>query len=100
MNNFFSHANNKKEKGCKDPNEVLKTKKEADEAHKQYISNIKEKKKISEKISKHRKITRRAGVARKELSKKEQATKALKRTKDGKKITFDDFKSLIDRGLI
>lgn len=96
----YNKANSIRKKADTIHFEIQKVKKEADAVHNLYVNKIKEKRALSDKISIYKKSTRKEKEFVKEITKKKQASEALERSKDGKKISFEDFKSLIDRGLI
>ncbi|MHA2339588.1 MAG: coiled-coil protein [Candidatus Hodarchaeales archaeon] len=80
--------------------EIQKIKKSADTVHAEYVNKIKEKRKLSDKVKKIRRIERdeQAAITKEQI--KVSTDEAVQKTKDGKKITFEDFKNLINRGLI
>jgi len=89
----YSGANSKRKEADAIHYEIQKIKKEADTIHYEYVGKIKEKRKLVEKISKYKKSSRKEKDHVKEITKREKATKALERSKDGKKITFEEFKA-------
>ena len=80
--------------------DIQKIKEKADAVHAEYVNKIKEKRKLSDKVKKFRKKERdkQAAINREQIQ--ERTDEAVQKTKDGKKITFDDFKNLINKGLI
>lgn len=81
-------------------NDIQKIKSEADAIHNEYVSKIKAKRKLSAKLAKMHKQERAKQKEKEQIIIKEKTVDALQRTKEGKKISFDDFRSLIDHGLI
>ena len=80
--------------------EIQKIKQDADAVHQEYVAKIKEKRKLSEKVRKVQRKEREV-QEREEKEKMQQKTDiAVQKTKEGKKISFEDFKALINRGLI
>ncbi|MHA2364489.1 MAG: DUF7121 family protein [Candidatus Hodarchaeales archaeon] len=96
----FNKANIIRKEADSQHNSIQKIKKEADTIHNEYVEKIKTKKKLSSKISRHMKKQKAVQKAKEREVIKERTDVALQRTKDGKKISFDEFKALIDRGLI
>jgi uncharacterized coiled-coil DUF342 family protein len=96
----YHQANSLRKEADNTHAEIQRIKQEADTVHQEYVNKIKEKRKLSDAL---RKIQRRerdqqAAVAKEKL--KEKTEKADKLAKEGKKISFEDFKALINRGLI
>ncbi|MHA2233139.1 MAG: coiled-coil protein, partial [Candidatus Hodarchaeales archaeon] len=81
-------------------NNFLSIKEQADEAHKEYISLVKEIRSLNQTIMRSRAETfekeRKAAKAR--IA--EQAEESLSKFREGKKLSFDEFRTLVDRGLI
>ncbi|OLS24877.1 MAG: hypothetical protein HeimC3_17520 [Candidatus Heimdallarchaeota archaeon LC_3] len=80
--------------------DIQKIKERADAIHAEYVNKIKEKRKLSDKVKKFRKKERdiQSAINREQIQ--EKTAEAVQKTKEGKKISFDDFKNLINKGLI
>ena len=80
--------------------DIQKVKKEADGVHHEYVAKIREKRKFSDALRKHQKLDRDEFVTKSKEKARVKTEEAIQKSKDGKKITFEDFKALINRGLI
>ncbi|MHA1166464.1 MAG: coiled-coil protein [Candidatus Hodarchaeales archaeon] len=77
-------------------NEIQEIKSDADKVHQQYVERIKQKRKLDAKM----RAIRATKTAQIEQLAAERVEKAKTAIKDGKKISFDEFKTMIDQGLI
>ena len=80
--------------------DIQKIKTQADLIHSEFVEKIKLKRSLTNKIKKYSQKLQAEQKSRETEARKEKTTNVLQKTKDGKKISFEDFKSLIDLGLI
>ncbi len=96
----FSKANTVRKEADSIHAEIQKIKTQADLIHSEFIEKIKLKRTLSNKIKKYSQKIQAEQKSKETEARKEKTSNVLQKTKDGKKISFDDFKSLIDLGLI
>ncbi len=77
-------------------NEIQAIKGNADKVHQQYVDRIKQKRKLDAEM----RAIRATKTAHTEQLAADRIEKAKTAIKDGKKISFDEFKTMIDQGLI
>ena len=96
----FSKANTVRKEADMIHADIQKIKTQADLIHSEFVEKIKLKRTLSNKIKKYSQKLQAEQKSRETEAIKEKTTNVLQKTKDGKKISFEDFKSLIDLGLI
>ena len=96
----FSKANTVRKEADTIHADIQKIKTQADLIHSEFVEKIKLKRALSNKIKKFSQKLQAEQKSRETKAIKEKSTNVLQKTKDGKKISFEDFKSLIDLGLI
>ncbi len=96
----FSKANVVRKEADTIHADIQKIKTQADLIHSEFVEKIKLKRALASKIKKFSQKLQAEQKSRETEALKEKTTNVLQKTKDGKKISFDDFKSLIDLGLI
>jgi len=96
----FEKANNSRKQADTIHSEIQKIKAQADLIHSEYVEKIKTKRILTERIRVYAQKEKEEQQEKVKEIKKEKTTIALQKSKDGKKISFDEFKSLIDRGMI
>ena len=96
----YKEASTNRRQADKIHRQIQEIKADADKYHQEYITTIKEKREISNQLRKIRKEEREVEKVRDKERKDVQAESAIEKTKEGKKISFDEFKTLIDRGMI
>lgn len=96
----YSKANTVRKEADSIHADIQKVKTQADLIHSEFVEKIKLKRSLTSKIKKFSQKLQAEQKSRETEALKEKTTNVLQKTKDGKKISFDDFKSLIDLGLI
>ena len=96
----FKNADAKRKEADNAHNVFLQIKGQADDVHKEYVSFVKEIRNLNRTIIrakyKAQDQERKAAQARIE----EQVEASVSKFKEGKKLSFDEFRALVDRGLI
>ena len=100
MVELFSKANGIRKEADSIHADIQKVKTQADLIHSEFVEKIKLKRSLTNKIKHYSQKIQTEQRNRETRAMKEKSTNVLQKTKDGKKISFDDFKSLIDLGLI
>ena len=100
MVELFSRANIIRKEADSIHADIQKVKTQADLIHSEFVEKLKLKRSLSNKIKRYAQRIQEDQKTRETKALKEKSTNVLQKTKDGKKISFDDFKSLIDLGLI
>ncbi|MFW9996281.1 MAG: coiled-coil protein [Candidatus Odinarchaeota archaeon] len=96
MIEMYKEANKLRKEADSHHREIQQIKGEADSVHQQYVERIRQKKRLDAQM----RAMKAEKVATKEQLIDERAEKAKTAVKEGKKISFDEFKAMIDRGLI
>ncbi|MFX1514217.1 MAG: hypothetical protein ACFFCQ_16695, partial [Promethearchaeota archaeon] len=96
----FKKADQIRKEADKGHQEFLAKKKEADTIHQEYIERIQTIRDLNTQISKIRHKHREKQLAAAKEKMEEKAEDALGKFKSGEKLSFEEFRSLIDRGLI
>ena len=96
----FSKANSARKEADAVHADILKVKTQADLIHSEFVEKIKLKRSLTNRIKKYSQKIQADQKEKETQAIKEKSTNVLQKTKDGKKISFEDFKSLIDLGLI
>ncbi len=96
----FKKADEIRKEADKSHQEFLIKKKEADATHQEYVELIQTIRELSTQISKIRHEHREKQQAAAKERMEEKAEDALGKFKSGGKLSFEEFRSLIDRGLI
>jgi uncharacterized coiled-coil DUF342 family protein len=96
----YSKANSLRKEADLVHSEIQKIKTQADLIHGEYIEKVKTRRTLANRIKKYSQKLHAEQKSKEAEVIKEKTTNVLQKTKDGKKISFDDFKSLIDLGLI
>jgi uncharacterized coiled-coil DUF342 family protein len=96
----FKKADEVRKEADKSHQDFLTKKKEADAIHQEYIERIQSIRQLSSQVSKIRHEHREKQLAEAKEKMEEKAEDALGKFKSGEKLTFEEFRSLIDRGLI
>jgi len=100
MISAYKEANKIRKEADRIHQNIQEVKSEADEYHQDYIASLKAKRKAKRKMKKKRKekYVDMSRIPQRQI--KEQANEAEDKVKDGKKISFNEFRSLIDQGMI
>lgn len=96
----FKQADSNRKEADKIHRDFVTKKELADQIHKEYIVKMREVRTLHSQLLKERQAVKKEAIEKTKAKEEAQVEDALKKFKSGKKLSFEEFRSLIDRGLI